>query len=106
MIEDFFVPMTRKKPSTFSKNAQFEGVPSYANTTINGYIGSRSNMEQMIGGKWTIKAQLRFYCDTECIHGDEILFNNETYRVIGKMQNTIGLGHHYKGQVEHCTNID
>lgn len=105
MIEDFFVEMTRKTP-TYSKNAQFEGVPSYSNTSINGYIGSRTDFEQMINGKWTIKSQLKFYSDTECVHGDEITFNSENYRVIGKMQNTIGLGHHYKGYVEHCTNID
>ena len=105
MIEDFFVEMTRKTP-TYAKNAQYEGVPSYASTTINAYIGSRSDQEQMMSGKWSIRSQQRFYSDTLCLHGDEIVFDSETYRVIGKMQNTINIDHHYKGYVEHCTNID
>lgn len=106
MIEDFYESMTRKEVTGFTKNAQGEGVPSYSNSTINGYIGSPSDFEQMIGGKWTIKSQRRFYADTLCVHGDLIVFNSENYRIIGKMQNTVGLGHHYKGYVEHCTNID
>lgn len=105
MIEDFYESMTRKTP-TYSKNAQYEGTPTYASTTINGYIGSRSDQEQMTAGKWSIRSQQKFYSDTLCVHGDIIVFDSENYRVIGKMQNTIGLGHHYKGYVEHCTNID
>lgn len=105
MIEDFYESMTRKTP-TFANNAQYEGVPSYASTTINGYIGSRSDMEQMIAGKWTIKSLLKFYSDTKCVHGDLIVFDSDNYRVVGKMQNTINIDHHYKGYVEHCTNID
>jgi outer membrane lipoprotein-sorting protein len=105
LLDVMFISATRKTP-TFSKNTEYESVPSYASTTINCYVGSSTDFEQMIAGKWTIKAQNKFYADTKCTHGDIIVYNGENYRLIGKMKDAGGFTHHYKGYVEHCTNID
>lgn len=105
MIEDYYVSITRKVP-TNPKNSKFEYVPSYTQSTINGYIGSRTDIQQPEGGKWTVKTQYRFFSDTNCNHGDIVVFNSENYRLISDMQNTINLGHHYKGYVEKVEGVD
>lgn len=106
LMDVAYKPMTRKIPN-WVKQSNYETIPSsYTSSTINGYIGSRNQFEQMIAGKWSIKVQYRFYSDTPCNHGDLIIFDSKNYRVIGEPQNTLGLTHHYKSWVEHCTNVD
>lgn len=107
MIEDFYVSCTRKRPAASSKNSKFEYTTTYASTTINGYLGSRSAMEQKFGEKYTIKAQFNFYCDDfNLAYGDIIEYEGSTYRVINVPQNTVHLDHHIKVSVEHIENIN
>lgn len=106
MIEDFFKPLTLKSlKDTNDLNDEYENDEQFIESTINGYIGSRSPMEQYTGGKWTTKIQYKFFSDTQVFHGDIIVDNGNNYRVISDPQNTINIDHHYKSFVEQLTNI-
>lgn len=105
MIEDFYVSLTRRVQSIV-KNDSFEPVPTYTNSTIDGYIGSRSSFEEIRAGKWVTRDQYKFFSSTECKYGDLILFNNETYRIVADAQNTININHHYKSFLEKIENVD
>lgn len=104
-IQDFYVPITLKS-YTESVNNKSEVVKSYTNSTINGYVGSRTDLEQITNGKWTVKTQYRCYTDTNIRYGDLIVYNNETYRVVSDAQNTVNLTHHFKSMVEKIENIN
>ena len=101
MIEDFYVSCTRKRPGTSTVNAKYEYQQSYADTTINGYLGSRSNSESNVGGKYTVTTEYKFYTDDfSMLYGDIIYYENGYYRVISVPQNTAHLSHHMKVMVE------
>lgn len=104
-VTDFFQAMTWQKLTGTTLNDEYENAEAFTEDTINGYIGSRSNIEQFVGGKWTVKIQYKFYCDEEVNHGDIITYNSKNYRVIADCQNTINLGNHYKTYVERLENI-
>lgn len=104
-IEDFYQTLTLKTP-TNTLNSMYETTKTYANTTINGYIGSRNDIEQFVGGKWVIKSQYKCYTDTNLVFGQIITFNSENYRVVSDSQNTINIGHHYKTLVEKMEGVD
>ena len=106
MIDDFFVSLTRKVPTSSKDTTTFEYTKSYASTTINGYIGSRSYVEIQLGGKWTTKNAYKFFSDTECNYDDIIVYDSKNYRVVSDSQNTIDLDHHYKNYVEKIENVD
>lgn len=107
MIEDFYVVCIRKRPGASTKNSKFEYTATYTNTNINGYLGSRSSMEQKYGEKYTSKTQFKFYCDDLALaYGDLIEYEGSTYRVISTPQNTVHLDHHIKVYVEHIENIN
>lgn len=98
-IEDFYVTMTRRI-ITKTTNTYYEPTVSNADSTINGYIGSRSSQEQETGGKFTIRTYYKFYSDTCCNYADEIIYNGETYRLIDDMHDAVNKGHHYKGMLQ------
>lgn len=107
MIEDFYVACVRRRPGTTSKNSKFEYTVAYTSTNINGYLGSRSSMEQKYGEKFTNKSQFKFYCDDlTMVYGDLVDYEGSTYRVISPPQNTVHLDHHMKVYVEHVENIN
>ncbi len=96
-IEDFYNSMTRRI-YTKGKNAQYEQTATvYSDSTINGYIGSRSSNEKETGGKFTIRTLYKFYADTCCNYGDEVIYDSETYRLIDDMHDAGNKLHHYKG---------
>lgn len=97
-IQHFYKPMTRRV-FTYSQNEQYEQTTTYTDTTINGYIGSRNSTEQYIG-KETIRTQYKFYSDTMCNYGDEIIYNSETYRIIDDSHDAVNKAHHYKALIE------
>lgn len=107
MIEDFYVACVRRRPGASTKNSKFEYTTTYTSTNINGYLGSRSSMEQKFGEKNTLKSQFKFYCDDLLLaYGDLIDYESSTYRVVSSPQNTVHLDHHIKVYVEHVENIN
>ena len=72
-IEDFYEPITRRVFIT-GLNSKYETTKtSYTDTTINGYIGSNSNIEIKTADKDSVKTQYNFYSDTECNYSDEFI---------------------------------
>lgn len=107
MIEDYYIACVRKRPGATSKNSKYEYQTTYTTTNINGYVGSRSSMEQIVGEKNTSKNQYKFYCDDFALaYGDLIVYNSKNYRVISDPQNTINANHHIKAIVEHIVNVN
>ncbi|RPJ65483.1 MAG: hypothetical protein EHM20_00010 [Alphaproteobacteria bacterium] len=106
MIEDYYIPCVRKRPGASTKNSKFEYQTTYTNTPINGYIGNRNGLEQVISEKTEVKSQYNFYCDDFALqYGDLIYYNLKTYKVISDPQNTINANHHIKAIVEWISNI-
>lgn len=100
-IEDFYVSCTRKRPAGSTVNSKYEYQQSYADTTINGYLGSRSNSESVVAGKLTVTTEYKFYCDDfSMLYGDIVLYETNYYRVISVPQNTVHKNHHMKVIVE------
>lgn len=107
MIGDFYVACVRRRPSTSSKNSKYEYTNTYSSTNINGYLGSRSGMEQKFGEKYTLKNQFKFYCDDLLLaYGDLIDYESSSYRVVSRPQNTIHSDHHIKVYLEKIENIN
>jgi hypothetical protein len=104
-IESFYKSMTWKQLTGTDVNDKYENDETYTTTTINGYIGSRTDRQVFMAGKWTIQTQYKFYADQETNHGDIIIFESKNYRVIGQAQNTVNKAHHYKTYVERLDNI-
>jgi len=105
-IEDFYIESTRKTINTNTKNSKYENVKGYTESSIMCYVGSRTAIEQFSQGKWTIKSQYKFFADTECSHGDIIVYKSENYRIVSDPQNTINADHHFKAFVEKMENVN
>lgn len=107
MIEDYYIACTRKRAAASTKNSKYEYQTTYTNTSINGYVGSRSGMEQSVTEKNTVKTQYNFYCDDLALqYGDLIVYNLKNYRVISDPQNTVNANHHIKAIVELIKNVN
>lgn len=101
-IEEFFVPCVRKRSTATTVNTKYEYQnTTYASTNINGYLGSRNTLEQVIDDKTTLKTQYKFYADDlAMLYGDIITYESIDYRVISNPQNTAHQNSHVKVIVE------
>jgi len=104
-IENYYNSMTRLTP-TQNKNNKLEPVRTYATSSLNAKIGSRSDIEINSQGKITIKTQYKFYSDTLCNERDIIKYNSKFYRLISDMSSAGNKLHHYRGYVEKIAGID
>lgn len=101
-IEEFYVPCVRKRSTATTVNTKYEYQnTTYVSTNINGYLGSRSTLEQVLEGKTTLKTQYNFYCDDFAMaYGDIVTYESIDYRVISNPQNTVHQNSHIKVIVE------
>jgi len=105
MIDDFYIECTRKRP-TNTLNENNRAIKSYVDTTINGYVGTRSIKNVLIAGQWTVKTQYKFYTsDWEIEFGDLIDYENLIYKVVSHPKNTAHKDNHMKVMLEEIDNI-
>jgi hypothetical protein len=104
-INDFYKECIRQR-KTIAKNAKGESINTLSNTTIEGFVGSLSTVEQNIGGKLTGKSQYKFFTsDSGIMYNDLLVYGSYTYRVCSPPKDAGGLRHHYKMYVELIENV-
>lgn len=99
-----YIACVRKRPTNSATNGRV--VKTFSDTSIMGYVGSRSQGTAQTAGQDTIISRYNFYCDDLNLKfGDMIVYNNTTYRVTSNPQNTANKNHHIKAEITLINNV-
>jgi len=104
-IKRFYITCYKLTP-TETLNDNLRPIKTYAESEINGYIGSGSDNVIRVADKDTIESRYKFYCnDFDLSIGDLIKYEGDTYEVVSDPKNTVHKNHHIKAMVRKVDNI-
>lgn len=97
-INSYYMPCIRRRYTTTNENGR--RLKTYESTSINGYLGSRSQNTFQIADQDTVITKFKFYCDDfDLAFDDIIVYEGVQYRVSSDPQNTVHRGHHIKTEL-------
>jgi hypothetical protein len=99
-IERFYISCSRLRPTT-TLNAYNRPIKTYTETSINGYLGSSSDIVIKVADKETFEARSKFYCDDFDLESTDLIkYEGNTYEIIGEPRNTVHRSHHVRATVK------
>jgi hypothetical protein len=104
-IESYYIPCSRKR-YIITQNDTGRDIKTYTTTSINGYLGSRTQNVMKVAGKDSVVSEYKFYCDDlELQFDDIIVYKGISYRVASEPQNTINKNHHIKCELRKIEDV-
>lgn len=104
-IKKYYVDCYRLR-ATETLNDKLTPIVTYVETSIKGYIGSKSSNIVKVADKETIETRYNFFCnDFNLKNNDLIKYENNTYEVVDDPKNTAHKNHHIKVLIRKVDNI-